>query len=354
MTKSIMQGKYKGQTLVLEINSQMVSGVEETTKPNAEVIDLIESKAHRDELAERIEVLSKVKGLLLLPNMEFATNRQIAEFYEVPVKTIQKIYARHIAEIREDGYTTMTGKMLAENLATDTMSTAKVTREKGHILIESDGQTTQVPYSTIGLYPKRAILRIGMLLRDSAVAREVRTQLLNIEENTSKEVKVAEINKEEELTTEAVQAMMAGDVQGLAVANAKIIEYKNRHIAKVEEKLNEVTEERDLLNGKVSEFIESDEVYTFSEVAEEIDGISAKKLREFLQERGVLGQKTREEVYRAIGKYRGLGWFSTQTRKSKWTGASFTNTYITTKGRMEIAELYKKVKDEEREAKSSK
>ncbi|ACM14698.1 hypothetical protein ABH61_02105 [Bacillus paranthracis] len=329
--------------LELVINKDVVQGT-------VNEVELIESKAQRDELAGRVGVLEKVKGLLLFPNMEFATNRQIAEFYEVPVKTIQKIYTRHIAEIREDGYTTMTGKMLAENLATNMMSTAKVTREKGHILIEFDGMATQIPYSTIGLYPKRAILRIGMLLRDSEVAREVRTQLLNIEEKASKEVKVAEINNELELQMELARALMNGDVQAVALVNAKIIEYKNRHIAKVEAKLNEVTEERDSLGEKVSAFIESDEVYTFGEVAEGIDGLSAQALREFLQVHGVLGHKSRGEVYRPIGKYKGLGWFSTQTRVAKWSGVTFTNTYITTKGRMEIAEFYKKVQAQEMSA----
>lgn len=49
------------------------------------------------------------------------------------------------------------------------------------------------------LFPKRAILRVGMLLRDSEVAKEVRTQLLNIEEHTATEVKTYEIDYEQEV-----------------------------------------------------------------------------------------------------------------------------------------------------------
>lgn len=49
------------------------------------------------------------------------------------------------------------------------------------------------------LFPKRAILRVGMLLRDSEVAKEVRTQLLNIEEHTAAEVKTYEIDYEQEV-----------------------------------------------------------------------------------------------------------------------------------------------------------
>ncbi|MCC2363915.1 Bro-N domain-containing protein [Bacillus cereus] len=49
------------------------------------------------------------------------------------------------------------------------------------------------------LFPKRAILRVGMLLRDSEVAKEVRTQLLNIKENTVTDVKTYEIDYEQEV-----------------------------------------------------------------------------------------------------------------------------------------------------------
>ncbi|WP_020062793.1 phage antirepressor KilAC domain-containing protein [Bacillus sp. 123MFChir2] len=335
--------KYKGEELVLIPNFGEETPKQEVTAVahGADVLTDPSNVAQREKYIERIEVLSKVKGLLLLDGAELATTHQVAGYYEVSVHTISNLYQRNRAELESDGMALYAGDDLREL--------------KGKTHNESslqDAGLNQFVHRAM-LFTKRAILRVGMLLRDSEVAKEVRTQLLNIEENTSKEVKVVEINKEQELTTEAVRAMMAGDVQGLAVANAKIIEYKNRHIEKVEEKLNEVTEERDVLSGKVSEFIESSEVYTFGEVAEEIDGLSAKSLREFLQERGVLGQKTREGVYRAIGKYRGLGWFSIQTRKSKWTSFDYTHTYITTKGRIEIAELYKKVKDEKHNAEKS-
>ncbi|ABK85515.1 hypothetical protein BF32_112 [Bacillus thuringiensis] len=57
------------------------------------------------------------------------------------------------------------------------------------------------------IFTKRAILRIGMLLRDSEVAKEVRTQLLNIEENTATEIKTYEIDHETELHTKLVRAI---------------------------------------------------------------------------------------------------------------------------------------------------
>ena len=50
------------------------------------------------------------------------------------------------------------------------------------------------------VFPQRAIPRIGMLLRDSDVAKEVRTQLLNIEEKASGETKTHDIDEEQRVS----------------------------------------------------------------------------------------------------------------------------------------------------------
>ena len=45
--------------------------------------ELLTNEKLREELAEHYEVLEKVKHLLLIPNTEFATTQQVADFYEV-------------------------------------------------------------------------------------------------------------------------------------------------------------------------------------------------------------------------------------------------------------------------------
>ncbi|MFE9076920.1 hypothetical protein [Bacillus mobilis] len=187
----------------------------------------------------RTEVLEKVKGLLLLPNLEMATIRQVADFYEVPVKTIQTIHTRHLEEIKSDGYVKKTGKELTNELVTLNTKDTKITNKRGHILVECGEYETILPYATIGLFPRRAILRVGMLLRDSEIAKEVRNQLLNIEEKTTSEAKVADIDEEVQLQMAVGQAFMSGDINALAQANEKLIEFKSRHIAEIENKLQE-------------------------------------------------------------------------------------------------------------------
>jgi hypothetical protein len=51
----------------------------EVTNVNTE--SFIEKKNLRDECIDRIEVLQKVKALMLIPQLECMTLKQVAEFY---------------------------------------------------------------------------------------------------------------------------------------------------------------------------------------------------------------------------------------------------------------------------------
>lgn len=132
----------------------------------------------REELVKRIDVLEKVKGLLLLPQLEMATAQQVADFYEVGVEAIKAIVFDHKDELLSDGYTTKTGKEVQE-LGSFLKKPSKIVNKRGYFLIETDNGFVKIAYPSNGLFPKRAILRVGILLRDSEIAKEVRTQLLN-------------------------------------------------------------------------------------------------------------------------------------------------------------------------------
>lgn len=52
-----------------------------TTTTNGQ--DLITDVKVREQLVNRLEVLDKVGGLMMLPNTEYATTRQVAGFFNV-------------------------------------------------------------------------------------------------------------------------------------------------------------------------------------------------------------------------------------------------------------------------------
>lgn len=131
----------------------------------------IMSKEQREALAVRVEVLDKVKELLLLPQVEMATVQAVADYYEVDFEAVKKCYQRHRDEINTDGVKVWTPTMLMGH----SVPLAKMGQK---YYWNVNGEDILFPNRGTMLFPKRAILRIGMLLQDSRVAQEVRTQLL--------------------------------------------------------------------------------------------------------------------------------------------------------------------------------
>ena len=97
-----------------------------------------------------------------------------------------------------------------------------------------NGEILEVPTRGLRLFPRRAILRVGMLLKDSKVSSEIQTQLLNIEEKASDETKTLDIDEEQSLMLSVGMAVASGDATAVAIASAKLIDFKNRHIKQLE------------------------------------------------------------------------------------------------------------------------
>ncbi|MBJ8054575.1 hypothetical protein JDS87_22130 [Bacillus cereus] len=308
--------KFRGEELELIPNFGEVATKQEVTVPHeADVFTELSNVAQRDKYVERIEVLSKVGGLLLLEDMGMATTKQVATFYNVEYHVIRDVIKVHGDELKQDGmYLAKYGEIKDE------------VNKDYSTLLESG-----VSYRGTYLFPRRSILRIGMLLRDSDVAKEVRTQLLNIEEKTEVPMKVIEVNKELELQAELGKAFMSGNITALAQATARLSEYKNRLITEIEEERDEYKAELDVING-------TDLISLKNVGLEYLGGISSARIRKFLQYNGVLGNVKADGHYTANVKYAKYFKLSTtvkndrlcKTLKATREGASF------------IAELYEK------------
>lgn len=314
-----------------------------TTQQIADVNEIIDVKSKRDALAERIEVLEKVKALVLLPNIGMLTTRQIAKYYEVPLKTIQKTYSRFRKEIQSDGYILTTGK----KLLVDKLSTRVYTVEHGLYRVKlDDGSTAEVPNSTIGLFSARAVLRFGMLLHDSKVAQQVRTQLLNIRDNADAATRTKAIDAEllEIREKAAKYDEIVGDLPAeITQSYETIINYVKRQKEEAEEKAAQLEEKTIALDAKVKEFVEDDSLISIADVGTfHLHGISSQQVRSFLQEQGVLSARKVSGIYRLIGEYKFLGWFKALDKTHAGTGVSFRHLYVTRKGILGIQKLYEK------------
>lgn len=186
-------------------------------------LELLESKELREQLVGRIDVLDKVKELLLIPKTDFSTMKQVAEYYEVGEEAIKSIVFNNNDELLSDGMNRLSGKETKEYLVS---CQQQPTNFKGYFEVEGIKFANKFNL----MFPRRAVLRIGMLLQKSSIAKEIRNQLLNIEEKTSVEVKTQDINEETKLMLEVGIAVASGNATSVAIATANLIAFKNRYI----------------------------------------------------------------------------------------------------------------------------
>lgn len=183
--------------------SQVVDMYREDKKLT-EVVEIIDSKAERARLVQRTDVLDKVKALATLPGHGVATTAQVAEFYEVEREAVKKVVQRHGDELRANGYRVIRGEELSQ--------------------LRAEGHNVPLSRTNQALWDRRAVLLLGMLLRDSEVAKEVRRYLLNVEEKTH-----------EAVVTQQVTGLR---FDGLASQIAQSIEdYFGPRLAELEERL---------------------------------------------------------------------------------------------------------------------
>lgn len=201
------------------------------TKKKMEQENIISDRSIRDKCIGRYEVLEKVKKLLLLPGTDLMSIDQVADFYEVSSQGIKNLYSQNKEEIDGDGT-----KMLPRDFynGSNEKSISVDIKQTSVTYTFEDGQIVTINNRGLKAFSKRAVLRIGMMLQQSWVARDVREQLLNIEEKTSDETKIQDIDEEQSLMLSVGMAVASGDATAVAVASAKLVEFKNRHIQKLE------------------------------------------------------------------------------------------------------------------------
>lgn len=198
---------------------------------NQDESPLCNDRTLRDKCVNHYEVLEKVKQLLLLPGTDMMSIDQVADYYEVTPEYIKILYSNNKGEIDLDGVE-MFPRSYYDGSKLNITSVEK--KQTSVTYTFEDGQIITINNRGLKAFSKRAVLRIGMLLQQSDVAKEVRTQLLNIEEKTSSETKIIDITEEQKLMLEVGMAISSGDPSAAAVATSKLIAFKNRHIDKLE------------------------------------------------------------------------------------------------------------------------
>jgi restriction system protein len=111
---------------------------------------------------------NQVKPLFLLPYEESMTTEMVAEYYEVGISAIKSLVFDNADEIYSDGYAVLEKDQL------------KSFKDLCHIKTRA---------KQIAISQRRAILRVGMLLKDSQVSKRIREALFGIFEDKGNQYK---------------------------------------------------------------------------------------------------------------------------------------------------------------------
>ena len=110
---------------------------------------------------EADNILNKVKQIFFAVwnGKGWMTSKQVAEFYEVSEETIDTNFKRHRKEFRSDGVELVRSKELEEVRFIMNLTSS---------------------VSCVNLFSPRAVMRMGFILRDSEVAKQVRSTALDV------------------------------------------------------------------------------------------------------------------------------------------------------------------------------
>jgi len=137
---------------------------------------LIDQAELRNKLIDRIDVLNKVKELFLIPKFNMMTTKMVAEYYGVATSSVKSVYNRHKDELDSDGTLCVLSSELSEVHFVPLKINHRIMKGtvRGSTAFDIDGYTLEIRNGYNTFFTPRAVLRIGMLLRDSEVAKEVR------------------------------------------------------------------------------------------------------------------------------------------------------------------------------------
>ncbi|WP_344461401.1 hypothetical protein [Kitasatospora kazusensis] len=201
---------------------------------------ILESRTMRGTLVERTEALDKVKALELLPDGLHVTTRMVADYFEVHEEAVNSVVRRHRDELRDSGLAVLKGADLQHFLVVNVT-------------------TRKPPGRGLAVFPRRAVLNVAMLLRDSEVARAVRQRLLDLAERSGARPVENTGQWSEALVTEIVERavrVLRAEPAELREANAGLVrqlELERQLVAALSVRVADTSCEVRTLGGRVDQ-----------------------------------------------------------------------------------------------------
>ncbi len=136
--------------------------------------DLTTSDLHRKNILNNSYALELIYKEISFPGVLFEnkyrfTKKQVAEFFEIDERTVDRYIKKNASEIEESGY---------EVLKNQRLKKFKIAYVRDINVANMDESIQKIP--SLGIFTFRAFLNIGMLLTESEKAKLLRAFILNI------------------------------------------------------------------------------------------------------------------------------------------------------------------------------
>ncbi|MEG0282317.1 MAG: DNA-binding protein [Clostridia bacterium] len=135
--------------------------------------DLTNSKLDRQNLLNNNIAINAIQNEVKLPGIIFDneirfTKKQIAEFYEVDERTINRYLENYYTELSHNGYVVLKGKKLKSFMET-------IKNVKDIDVLSISKKTAQ-----LGVFNFKSFLNLGMIISDSEKAKIIRSLILDL------------------------------------------------------------------------------------------------------------------------------------------------------------------------------
>ena len=155
--------------------------------------DILEKEELRQEILNNnrsLNIMDKYKTITTINNMEYETLDRVAEYFEVDYDCIKKLIQNNKRELIKNGLLILKGRETREFLVRENNSP---TNYRGYFIADNRKFANK---SNI-LVNKRCFLNMAMLLRDSKVAQDIRSKILDIVLNENPKTEISTIDNTE-------------------------------------------------------------------------------------------------------------------------------------------------------------
>lgn len=197
--------------------------------------DILEKEELRQEILNNnrsLNIMDKYKTITTINNMEYETLDRVAEYFEVDYYCMQKLIYNHKEELLKNGLLIINCKQTKEILAKENIS---YTNYRGYFMADNRRFNNK---SNI-LVNKRCFLNIAMLLRDSQIAQDIRSKILDIVLNENPKTEIS--------TTDNTELLRMIKIQ------SDLIKYQGNMIKRQDNNINELTKIVKDLSNKIDD-----------------------------------------------------------------------------------------------------